>query len=415
MSDDNENEIDLSLPENLTRFINYYKEKFGQIAFSLVIDPSLTITPVSSRIGGLPYWNFSRPYPCNEDHETLRFLCQINLAELPSYQHLVQAHALSDKASAAADALPKQGLLQFFAAPSDTYGCTFEADNSDFSVVYWQDAAAAATAATAHAAAKSAYAAATSAPADANSASPDAAAADSSAVAATSAENAASASTEASESANESTTESKEAAVVYIIPEADLKLTMEELRARLAEQGLDEQRISNLFDKNTDYFWPISHECGLRIVAGIDLPHFGDSETFDDCLSETLEAVFGLDSDDEDSEANFDYMDQLSDNEVYTQYIEYLLGLSEADNNKFAGSLLGYPDFTQDNPISYEGTLASFDTLLLRLDMATLPRNKKKPTFDMMWGDAGVADIFINSEKLKALDFSEPFYTWDCC
>lgn len=361
MSDDNENEIDLSLPENLTRFINYYKEKFGQIAFSLVIDPSLTITPVSSRIGGLPYWNFSRPYPCNEDHETLRFLCQINLAELPSYQHLVQAHALSDKASAAADALPKQGLLQFFAAPSDTYGCTFEADNSDFSVVYWQDA------------------------------------------------------TEASESANESTTESKEAAVVYIIPEADLKLTMEELRARLAEQGLDEQRISNLFDKNTDYFWPISHECGLRIVAGIDLPHFGDSETFDDCLSETLEAVFGLDSDDEDSEANFDYMDQLSDNEVYTQYIEYLLGLSEADNNKFAGSLLGYPDFTQDNPISYEGTLASFDTLLLRLDMATLPRNKKKPTFDMMWGDAGVADIFINSEKLKALDFSEPFYTWDCC
>jgi uncharacterized protein YwqG len=32
----------------------------------------------------------------------------------------------------------------------------------------------------------------------------------------------------------------------------------------------------------------------------------------------------------------------------------------------------------------------------------------------MQWGDMGVANFFINSEKLKQKDFSDILYTWDC-
>ena len=33
----------------------------------------------------------------------------------------------------------------------------------------------------------------------------------------------------------------------------------------------------------------------------------------------------------------------------------------------------------------------------------------------ILWGDAGVGNFFIDLEKLKQRDFSDVFYTWDCC
>lgn len=374
------NDLDLTTPENLTRFMTYFKEKFGRIAFSLVVDPAIKITPTTSRIGGLPYWHFSRPYPCNKNNEALRFMCQINLADLPDYQHLMSEHQLSKDADVAANALPKQGLLQFFAAPSDTYGCTFEQENDDFCIVYWPSLGDTDTSSSAPATPENQAASAdTTNTADStNTAAP-------------------------ADNTNSNSTE--------------LNLTMEELRTRLAEHGLDEQRISNLFAKGSDYSWPIDNESALRLVAGISLPHMGDSENFDDCLEESLQAAFDLPIDEEeiDNDVLFGFMDQLSDSDNYSQQINQLLGLSEADENKAAGTLLGYPDFTQDNPLSYNGNLVGFDTLLLCLDTVYTPKNKAKNNFEMMWGDCGIADIFINLEKLNALDFSDPFYTWDCC
>ncbi|WP_155392911.1 DUF1963 domain-containing protein, partial [Clostridium sporogenes] len=34
---------------------------------------------------------------------------------------------------------------------------------------------------------------------------------------------------------------------------------------------------------------------------------------------------------------------------------------------------------------------------------------------DLMFGDAGVANFFINEEDLKKLDFTKVLYNWDCC
>ncbi|AKA68098.1 YwqG family protein [Clostridium scatologenes] len=66
----------------------------------------------------------------------------------------------------------------------------------------------------------------------------------------------------------------------------------------------------------------------------------------------------------------------------------------------------GYATFTQDDPRDEE-ELNSFDTLLLQLDY--------EKECDLMFGDAGIANFFINEEDLKKLDFSKVLYNWDCC
>ena len=62
--------------------------------------------------------------------------------------------------------------------------------------------------------------------------------------------------------------------------------------------------------------------------------------------------------------------------------------------------LLGYPYFTQEDP--REGL---YKTLLFQMDSDN----------GILWGDAGVGNFFIDLEKLKQRDFSDVFYTWDCC
>lgn len=68
----------------------------------------------------------------------------------------------------------------------------------------------------------------------------------------------------------------------------------------------------------------------------------------------------------------------------------------------FGSKLLGYPTFTQYDPRNNN----EYDTLLFQLD---------SDNDHMMWGDCGVANFFINSRKLKAHDFSDILYNWDCC
>ncbi|MCR1934088.1 YwqG family protein [Clostridium tepidum] len=85
--------------------------------------------------------------------------------------------------------------------------------------------------------------------------------------------------------------------------------------------------------------------------------------------------------------------------ELVDDYIENL----RADGCKIGG----YPVFTQSDPRYYDKNLERFDTLLLQLDC--------EDKCDLMFGDSGVANFFINKEDLKNLDFSKVLYNWDCC
>ncbi|BDR58050.1 YwqG family protein [Xylocopilactobacillus apicola] len=66
----------------------------------------------------------------------------------------------------------------------------------------------------------------------------------------------------------------------------------------------------------------------------------------------------------------------------------------------------GYPFFTQTDPREYDQGLANnYNTLLFQL---------VSDDDNVMWGDSGVANFFINQEKLQNLDFSDVMYNWDC-
>lgn len=61
----------------------------------------------------------------------------------------------------------------------------------------------------------------------------------------------------------------------------------------------------------------------------------------------------------------------------------------------------GYPFFTQVDPRD-EGT--DLDFMLFQMDSDD----------EVMWGDSGVGNFFINSDKLRNADFSQVGYNWDC-
>lgn len=68
----------------------------------------------------------------------------------------------------------------------------------------------------------------------------------------------------------------------------------------------------------------------------------------------------------------------------------------------------GYAYFTQDDPRGYFGTDEDWQ-LLLQVDS-----DDNNDRFNIMWGDAGVANFFIRPDDLKRLDFSKVWYSWDC-
>ena len=94
---------------------------------------------------------------------------------------------------------------------------------------------------------------------------------------------------------------------------------------------------------------------------------------------------------------------EIEENKIW----DYLKKIDNDFYNKFSvwgHKLLGYPSFTQSDP-RYDA-YAKYDTLLLQID---------SDGDDIMWGDCGVANFFINKEDLKNKDFSKILYNWDCC
>jgi len=71
----------------------------------------------------------------------------------------------------------------------------------------------------------------------------------------------------------------------------------------------------------------------------------------------------------------------------------------------------GYPFFTQKDQRIYHDSLKKYDTLLLQI---ASEHNEKENTYDILWGDCGVANFFISLEDLKNLNFQDVIYNWDC-
>jgi len=80
--------------------------------------------------------------------------------------------------------------------------------------------------------------------------------------------------------------------------------------------------------------------------------------------------------------------------------------LSDELTSKFIKhKLLGYPFFTQNDP--REDEEYSNYILLFQIDSDS--------EYNIMWGDSGVCNFFIEEKALLEKDFSKVLYNWDCC
>lgn len=70
--------------------------------------------------------------------------------------------------------------------------------------------------------------------------------------------------------------------------------------------------------------------------------------------------------------------------------------------------LLGYPVYEQEEA---RRDMMTHDVLLMELASQFSKVDGKEL---VMWGDMGNGLVFVNHEDLAALDFSRPYYCWDC-
>ena len=90
-------------------------------AYRLRVKRGMTLGLTDSKIGGLPYWDLSRPYPADEKGQPMQLLAQINFG-----------------AEDMDPPFPKTGLLQFFIGLDEMFGCNFAdaPDQKNYRVVY---------------------------------------------------------------------------------------------------------------------------------------------------------------------------------------------------------------------------------------------------------------------------------------
>ena len=91
------------------------------------------------------------------------------------------------------------------------------------------------------------------------------------------------------------------------------------------------------------------------------------------------------------------------DSEVYETLFKAFNGVQHA--------IGGYPTFVQWDPRDPDNKDA-YDTMLLQIESEWDANTKDNL---IMWGDSGVANFFINKEKLANLDFEDTLFNWDCC
>lgn len=82
----------------------------------------------------------------------------------------------------------------------------------------------------------------------------------------------------------------------------------------------------------------------------------------------------------------------------------------DEDPEDYGGHMIGgIPIFTQEDP-RWQEDLQDYDYLLFQMDS-----DYKQGEYEILWGDSGVCNFFIKTESLKACDFSDVLYNWDCC
>lgn len=172
-------------------------------------------------------------------------------------------------------------------------------------------------------------------------------------------------------------------------------------------------------NKQTDfrviYHETVDYSMTNNLVSELDVPSLDQRECF------PIEGEFKISlKKDRDYinlvDVNFDKIFSIAYQEVYGKKLkdncEYYDILKEDEQEKLEKAMensttkmLGYPEFTQDDPRRDLERYKPYDTLLLQIDSIN----------DVsMWGDCGICNFFISKESLEKKDFTDVLYNWDC-
>ena len=151
----------------------------------------------------------------------------------------------------------------------------------------------------------------------------------------------------------------------------------------LDEENSDEYSPFN--KKNTSF--ALKFEKGISTITSTDF-------LFENIALKTIHELFP----DENIEDLYDDLER----DVFNTLFKAFNGVDHA--------IGAYPTFTQWDPRNPEEKDAYGITLLqVESHWNNGPNNN-----EIMWGDSGVANFFINKEKLEHLNFEDVLFNWDC-
>lgn len=140
---------------------------------------------------------------------------------------------------------------------------------------------------------------------------------------------------------------------------------------------------------------PVFCEAALTFRLGTDYIN-PEVAGFDQIFAHAVKAVTGEDMETVTPHQYFDEED-----------ISFLYDALSGSGHK----MLGYPFFTQSDPREYmeQEKAGRYDTVLLQIDS-----DMEDGEDYVLWGDCGVANLFMSGDALKRRDFSDVLYNWDC-
>lgn len=138
--------------------------------------------------------------------------------------------------------------------------------------------------------------------------------------------------------------------------------------------------------KSKNASFSLTFEKGMSTITSSDCH-------FEDIALKTIQDLFP-------NEEISDLYDDL-DNDVYSTLFKSFKGVQHA--------IGAYPTFTQWDPRNPDDT-DTYNVMLLQIEsMYSTDSNEN----EIMWGDSGVANFFIDNEKLEKLDFNDVLFNWD--
>lgn len=150
-------------------------------------------------------------------------------------------------------------------------------------------------------------------------------------------------------------------------------------------------------EDDEESFFPVEGEFALKFEKK-NAPMYSWSYVFGELFAKKFNAMF---PEEEKIDSQYDLDIEIEDIDGIEEYEE-----SDDSNHQIGG----YPSFAQEDPRDGFAEFEDYDTLLFQMDS-----DMNGDDTLVMWGDCGVANFFINKEKLKKCDFSDILYNWDCC